>query len=411
MKFWFRKKENADETSATKNDVQQEVKPDLTSIESGEGAASIKPDAGKSVPDDEAKSVESNESSDDKADAGVTDTSQTAPPSPVLRAVVPTNSGAQRIRPIISLKTKAQGAGLAALAAAERQAPAKKIDAVMNASGKVPETGLKSGDDSGDKTGTDDIQKAEAKLPEKGRAVLESEGIPVRPKPDQRALYYQLMNGLYDAILILDDKGYVVDCNTRFTDILGYAREDSWDMPIDKIIAGMTSQMLGHLKRNLLENHHIILDARCFRKDGTSFTAEVGVSVFSLTHGDNLIFMIRNVERRKKAMDELRKSHIAFETALAPAFVSDTDGCFVLVNQAFLEIFSIPDAEHAKAIRFVDLLPDGSRIFLRAACGEKIRDKIQIVLPDNTHLTLDIALVPVQNGQAVTGVAGSIMQI
>ncbi|NLG01004.1 MAG: hypothetical protein GX565_12760, partial [Lentisphaerae bacterium] len=33
----------------------------------------------------------------------------------------------------------------------------------------------------------------------------------VRPKPDQRVLYYQLMDGLYDAILILDDQGHVVD--------------------------------------------------------------------------------------------------------------------------------------------------------------------------------------------------------
>jgi len=76
-----------------------------------------------------------------------------------------------------------------------------------------------------------------------------------------------------------------------------------------------------------------------------------------------------------------------------------------------LESFSIPDAEQAKTLRFVDLLPDGARSFLRAACGEKIREKLLVTLPDGGQLSLDMALAPVQSGQTITGVAGSIMPI
>lgn len=406
MKFWFAKKDAADETGAITKEVKAPDTLGFASAEGGEVSASEKPETAAARHEVQADPALEPSA---KVDGAAPEAAKSAIPLPILKAVPSAQSGASKIRPIISLKPKAQGAGLAALAAA-RTAPAEKPDAAVNAD-KVSESDLKPVAAGVVKADAGDSQTKEATHPDKERATLDSDGLPVRPKPDQRVLYYQLMNGLYDAILILDDKGHVVDCNTRFTDLLGYAREDAWDMPIGKIITGMTSQMLGHLKRNLLENHHIILDARCCRKDGTSFTAEVGVSVFSLTRGENIVFMIRNVERRKKAMDELRKSHAAFEIALVPTFVSDTDGYLLAVNHAFLETFSIPDAENAKAVRFVDLLPDGARIFLRAACGEKIREKMQIMLPDNTNLTLDVVLTPVQSGQSITGVAGSIMQI
>ena len=246
---------------------------------------------------------------------------------------------------------------------------------------------------------------------EKTSAVVERDGDLVRPKTDQRALYYELMNGLYDAVLILDKQGHVVDCNTRLTDMLGYPREDTWDMPIEKIITGMSRQMFEHLKRNLAESHHILIDARCFRKDGTSFAGEVGVSTFTLTRGANIVFTVRNVERRKHAMDDLRKSHAALEVALAPAFVCDTDGFFLVTNHALLEVFGIPDEEQAKSVRFVDVLPDAARFFVRASCGEKVREKLRVAAPNGQPVKLELSFAPVQSGQNITGVAGSILQI
>ncbi len=444
MKFWFGKKESAQESVALEKEVHADVKEELTSAKGGEVAASKGPEAsgrltglagasdsgaagkgadvacvpgsgqaGSGLPaaDSAAKTVEAQGTP--VSSVGVAATTGGGPAAaagPVLKAVLPSGSGAARIRPVLNIKPAAQGAGLASLAAACKIVDRSSVASADAAAAPAEEK--ESGDAAGGKTAADGGQKNDAENLEKGKSVIESDAAPVRPKSDQRLLYYQLMNGLYDAILILDEKGYVVDCNTRFTDILGYAREDSWDMPIGRVIAGMTSQMLGHLKSNLTENHHIILDARCVKKDGASFMAEVGVSVFSLTRGGNMVFMIRNVDRRKQAMDELRKSHAALEIALSPAFVCDTDGFFVVVNQAFLVAFSIPDAENAKTVRFVDLLPDGARAFLRAVCGEKIREKLQVAMPDNATLTLDVALAPVQNnGQAICGVAGSIMQI
>ena len=251
--------------------------------------------------------------------------------------------------------------------------------------------------------------EAPAAAPAANRAVADSAAL--RPKVDQRALYYELMNGLYDAVLILDDQGHVVDSNTRVAAVLGYTREETWDLPIDKVITGMTSQMFEHLRRNLAESHHILMDARCFRQDGTSFPGEVGVSTLSLTRGSNMVFAIRNVERRKNMMEDLRKGQEALQIALAPSFVCDTEGFFLIANQALLEAFGIPDETQAKSVRFVDLLPDAARFFLRASCGEKLRETLRVPTPDGLPVKVELALSPVQSGHTVIAVAGSILQV
>lgn len=233
----------------------------------------------------------------------------------------------------------------------------------------------------------------------------------VKPKGDQRVLYYQLMNGLYDAVLVLDDEGHVVDCNDRVKKVLGFTREDAWDLPIEQVIKGMNSQMYAHLKRNLAENHHILITARCYRSDGESFKGEIGVSTLSLTRENNVVFAIRNVDQRKSAMAELRKSAAAFEVALVPAFACNLEGYFTAVNQALMDALGMTDEKEAKKVRFVDILPDGARAFVKCLAGEKHRETLRTPTADGQPIKVEIALVPIMNGREVIGIAGSILQL
>jgi len=231
----------------------------------------------------------------------------------------------------------------------------------------------------------------------------------IQPQKDQRALYYQLMNGLYDAILVLDDHGHVVDCNDRVLKVLGFSREDAWDLPIEDVIKGMTSQMFAHLKRNLAESHHVLITARCYRNNGDSFKGEIGVSTLSLTRDNNVVFAIRNVDQRKSTMAELRKSSAAFDIALVPAFACNLEGFFTAVNKCLLKTFGIPDEKEAKKARFIDILPDASRVFAKSVNGETVHEKIMVTTAEGEHVKVEIALTPIKNGSEITGVAGSIL--
>ena len=110
----------------------------------------------------------------------------------------------------------------------------------------------------------------------------------IRPQPNQKVLYYQLMNGLYDAVLILDQNGHIVDCNTRVTPVLAYNRDEMWDMPVADVIKGIGPQIFQQMKDALYNNH-----------------------LMHLTRGENLVFTIRNVEKRiaeamRKAREQLQ---------------------------------------------------------------------------------------------------------
>lgn len=141
----------------------------------------------------------------------------------------------------------------------------------------------------------------------------------VRPQANQKVLYYQLMNGLYDAVMILDDNGHIVDANERVSSVLGYDRDEMWDMPVDTVVKGIGPQIFKQMKDALHNNHQVLINAKCTRKDGTVFQGEVGVCIMHLTRGENLVFTIRNVEKRIAGIKEqLLKSLAAAKPAATP---------------------------------------------------------------------------------------------
>ena len=415
MKFWFGKKETVQEGGeTTPSDLLTQP---VSGADSGSPAsvtgqvvAAPQPIPPASTPSAEAAPLPAASAGGGKADVVPVVLPQEPQPSPQGQ---PAAGGVSAAPGPVPLKAVAGGGGSPVRLSVRPAGAGAAVPPAGEAAGGRAVFGLrpKGGVGAGETAKPEGSPATVAVSAEQQKTVAGDDYSAVRPKMDQRALYYELMNGLYDAILILDEQGHVVDCSKRITDLLGYSREDAWDLPIEKIITGMSSQMFAHLKRNLAENHHILIDARCFRQDGTSFAGEVGVSTLSLTRGDNIVFAIRNVERRKNAMDELRKCQAALEIALVPAFVCDTDGFLQVVNQALLDSFGIPDAAQSKSVRFVDLLPDAARVFLRAACGEKVREKMTISTPDGQPLTLELSLAPVQSGTNITGVSGSILQL
>ena len=75
-----------------------------------------------------------------------------------------------------------------------------------------------------------------------------------------------------------------------------------------------------------------------------------------------------------------------------------------------LEAFGIPDIGQAKRVRFIDLLPDAASLFLRAVCGDEVRETLNVSVTNEMSVALELVLAPLKNGQTVTGVAGSMRQ-
>lgn len=129
---------------------------------------------------------------------------------------------------------------------------------------------------------------------------------------DRKALYYQMMNALYDAILVLDGNGHIVDCNERVEAVLGYTRDDLWDVSVTDVIPALKAQVFLQMKEGLRDQRRVLVNARCHRKDGTSFQSEIGAGLMVLSR-DNLVLSIRNIEKRTPPQPQ-RKPPVMLKT-------------------------------------------------------------------------------------------------
>lgn len=232
---------------------------------------------------------------------------------------------------------------------------------------------------------------------------------PALPRSDPKVLYYQLMNGLYDVVFVLDDNGNVIDCNSRAEEIFGYSSDDVWNVPIDRLVYGMNNRMFNLLRKNLGNKRHILIDARCFRSNGTSFLAEVGVSTVQLTRSVNVVFAIRNVDRRKDSAEEIRKMRAALDVLPFPAFTCNLHGEFEVLNPPVLKALGMVDEMEAQKKHFSEMLPDMVECFQAAIRGEDVVESKPMTRPDGSTYTVELRLKPMRRGQEITGIAGSMV--
>lgn len=241
-------------------------------------------------------------------------------------------------------------------------------------------------------------------LPPKTEPVAADQQVVARSDP--KILYYQLMNGLYDVIYVLDDDGHIIDCNTRSEEVFGYSADDVWNMPIEKIVFGMNTRMFSLLKQNLTNKRHTLIDARCFRSTGTSFRGEIGVSTLQLTRTQNVVFAIRNTERRKNSAEELRKYRAVMELSPMLAFACDLNGRFEMVNPPVLKALGVVDEMEAQRKHFWEILPEMRDRFQAAVLGEDVHEKKEAKRPDGSIGSMELYLSPMRKGDEIAGVAG-----
>lgn len=147
---------------------------------------------------------------------------------------------------------------------------------------------------------------------------------PLHQAPTQRDLYRSLMDALYDAVLLVDEKGHVVDSNKRVEQTFGYTPGEMWDMSLQQLIKGFGQHVLVQLAEPLHEHRPVIIDGRGIRKDGSTFTAEVTVGRVKLGRSENILMAVRDIGKRLLAVQEKMREQFqaaASEPAAQPKVV------------------------------------------------------------------------------------------
>lgn len=231
---------------------------------------------------------------------------------------------------------------------------------------------------------------------------------------DHRSLFRQLLAGMYDAVLITDPSGHLLNLNARAKEFFRYDSDDILDSPVSRFIPGVTPAIVQRIRNGLDQARHMMLDANCLRKDGTVFPAEVTVSLIDLTNIGDLVFTVRSTERRRRQLDAFRTKENVCAIAQSALFACAPDGRFRWANTACLDLFGYESEDDLLKLSFSDLMSDEPlpELFARALDGERSATRITAEEGEaGEKKDIEIQLAPDQHGKKTVGVVGSIIRV
>ena len=231
---------------------------------------------------------------------------------------------------------------------------------------------------------------------------------------DHRSLFRQLLAGMYDAVLITDPSGHLLDLNARAKEFFQYETDEVLDSPVGRFIPGVTPAIVQRIRNGLDQARHMMLDANCLRRDGSVFPAEVTVSLVDLMDIGDLVFTIRNTERRRRQMAAFRTKENVCSVAQSALFACAPDGRFRWANTACLDLFGYASEDDLLKLSFTDLMTDEPlpELFARALDGERSATRITADEGDaGAKKDIEIQLAPDLHGKKTVGVVGSIIRV
>lgn len=230
---------------------------------------------------------------------------------------------------------------------------------------------------------------------------------------DRKSLFRQFLAGMYDAVVITDPNGHILEVNPRAVQYFGFTPDDVLDRPVSLIIPGLKQEIVARIRRGLAGERHVIVDANAVSKAGERIACEVAVSSIDLMSPGDLIFTIRNVERRRAYMNMFRAKANAFEISQVALFACAENGAIVEANAAFCALFGLADVEEARRHVFSDFMGDAPlpENFKKALAGVKTETGLVAEGDGDDQEELEIVLAPNGHGRRVVGVVGSIQKV
>ena len=230
---------------------------------------------------------------------------------------------------------------------------------------------------------------------------------------DRKSLFRQFLAGMYDAVVITDPNGHILEVNPRAVEYFGFTPDDVLDRPVSLIIPGLKQEIVARIRRGLAGERHVIVDANAVSKAGQRIACEVAVSSIDLMSPGDLIFTIRNVERRRAYISALASKANAFALSQTALFSCAPDGRLRECNEAFLQMFGLKGVDEARQHVFADFMSDDPlpENFKKALAGERTTVGIVAEGDGDDQEELEVVLGPDVRGRKTQGVVGSILKI
>ncbi|MCK5528910.1 MAG: hybrid sensor histidine kinase/response regulator [Kiritimatiellae bacterium] len=208
--------------------------------------------------------------------------------------------------------------------------------------------------------------------------------------------YVKILQSIYDAVIITDNDGGIVDFNFRALDFFSTSERDLTGLSILDIISGADEALLDAVRSNLTDHRYTLIEALCLRLDETTFPAEIAVSYIDLDFEGELCFFVRDITVRRQAQDALEDAVTRLEAhdKARTQFVSNVS------HELRTPLTSIIYAVSNMLRGIIGNLPDRANNYLRMIEGDSkrllntVNDILDISKIESNTLELHHAVLP-----------------
>jgi PAS domain S-box-containing protein len=220
--------------------------------------------------------------------------------------------------------------------------------------------------------------------------------------------YKQLLESIYDGVMITDARGRVVDFNSRAIEFFMRNGSELAGMCVTSFISGASDDLLDAIQRNLRDHRYTLIEGRCVRSDISTFPAEIAVNRIVIEGGGHLCFLIRDITIRKKYQEDLEEaiSRLEAHDRARSQFVSNvshelrtplTSMIYAVANMLRGVVGPVPDPIR----RYLEMLQGDAKRLLAT-----VNDILDMRKLETSTLVLEKARVPL--GPLVRRSAGSL---
>jgi PAS domain S-box-containing protein len=191
--------------------------------------------------------------------------------------------------------------------------------------------------------------------------------LPVLPQLLAAPPALNLLESLYDAVVLTNLDGGVQQGNRRAVDLLGYTPAELSGLMLGRLVTGITPELLRTIEQYLSGGRFSVLEGCCTRKNGSQFPAEIAVSAVELAAGRGFCFALRNITQRREMQNRLRLAQNALHSSASALVMTDLNAKLQFANPAFCRMWGVTDPE-AVAGKNLEQLAGAENTALLCAC-------------------------------------------
>ncbi|MEI6352136.1 MAG: SpoIIE family protein phosphatase [Verrucomicrobiota bacterium] len=177
--------------------------------------------------------------------------------------------------------------------------------------------------------------------------------------------FQQLLQNIYDGVLVTDLSGQILGANIRANSFFLCTPGQLHNYNILTLICGANDSLLPTILKTLEGNRFILMQAYCRRMDETTFPVEISVNRLAIAGMDCLSFFVRDVTVRKEQEERLRTGNTAIQNASSGIAVAGLNAEIVYCNPAFLSYFGLSSEQ-------VEALPNFREFLCEPALADEV---------------------------------------